>query len=273
MGQGPRDWNPPGYWDEPSASVSTRSFRAYASTKPMARASNVIGLLAVALGLFATLLPLAHPDASTGFRGFAFTTAGVTAVMLAMRAAHLRREGRATSRLLPLAGGILGVTGTFLSLWSLAFYYAPNVIPPMPSLTSLTEIAQPFLNTSDGSVSPEVGSTAQKVIPSSVALVPLESAVLSPEETQSAMQMTAGTVAYVLKSLRLPGDPWPSALYIDAENMVMTEEGDELALLPAGTTATYTRSTSGENYRLTIASDLTGTGVTFDTQSGVVTNN
>ncbi len=97
MRQGPRDWNPPGYWDEPSASVTTRSARAYATTMPKARSSNVIGLLAVALGLFATLLPLAHPDASPGFRGFAFTTAGLTAVMFAIRAAHLRREGRATS--------------------------------------------------------------------------------------------------------------------------------------------------------------------------------
>ena len=160
MGQGPRDWNPPGYWDQPSGSVKTRSPRAYASTRPMARSrsrsSNVIGLLAVALGLFATLLPLAHPDASTGFRGFAFTTAGVTSVMLATRAAHLRREGRATSRLIPWIGGILGVTGTLLSIWSLAFYYAPNVVPQIPSLTSVTGLAQPYINTPEGFVSPGV---------------------------------------------------------------------------------------------------------------------
>ncbi|SEN26366.1 hypothetical protein SAMN05216281_105177 [Cryobacterium luteum] len=83
---------------------------------------------------------------------------------------------------------------------------------------------------------------------------------LSADETQSAMQMTAGRVAYVLKSLRLTGEPWPSALDVDADNMVLTAEGDRLAPLPAGTTATYTRSTSGENYRLTTTDDATEAG-------------
>ncbi|WP_146071638.1 hypothetical protein [Cryobacterium sp. Y50] len=110
-------------------------------------------------------------------------------------------------------------------------------------------------------------------MPSSVARVPVESAALSLEEAQSTMKMTAGTVTSVIKSLRLPEEPWPSALYIDENNMVMIEEGDKLAPLSAGTTATYTRSTSGENYRLTIIDDATGIGVTFDTQSGDVTNN
>ena len=78
MGHGPRDWNPPGYWDAPAANTITRPRSRYVATQPRARSSNLTGLLAVALGLFATLLPLAHPDVSTGFRGFAFTTAGST---------------------------------------------------------------------------------------------------------------------------------------------------------------------------------------------------
>jgi hypothetical protein len=82
-----------------------------------------------------------------------------------------------------------------------------------------------------------------------------DAALCTIDETKSAMQMTAGTVAYVLKSLRLPGEPWPSALYVDADNMVLTAEGDRLAPLPVGTTATHTRSMIGQNYRLTITDD------------------
>ena len=92
-------------------------------------------MLAVALGIFTTLVPLVHPNVSTGYRGFAFTTAGITAISLTFRATQLRREGRAASRLLPAIGVIFGVAGTVLSLWSLAFFNAPSAVPAMSHLT------------------------------------------------------------------------------------------------------------------------------------------
>lgn len=273
MGHGPRDWNPPGYWDAPAANTITRPRSRYVATQPRARSSNLTGLLAVALGLFATLLPLVHPDVSSGFRGFAFTTAGITAISLALRATHLRREGRASSRLLPALGGTLGVAGTLLSIWSLAFFYAPNAVPPMPSLASLTALTQPMA-TAPG-VLPQANPAAPtpQVVPDAPATTPLATTPRSPEETRAAMQMAAGTISFVLKNLKTPGQPWPTELLINADNMVSTPEGQALFQIPVGTTGGYARSTSGENYRLTITDDSSGAGVTFDSATGLVTNN
>ncbi|WP_104125863.1 hypothetical protein [Cryobacterium sp. Y57] len=231
------------------------------------------GLLAVALGLFATLFPLVHPDASTGYRGFAFTTVGITAISLAIRATQLRREGRATSRLLPTIGGTLGVAGTLLSIWSLAFFYAPNIVPPMPSLASLTALTQPVVAAPGISTQAVPAATAPKVVPDSLATTPLATAPRSPDETRAAMQLAAGTISFVLKDLRTPGQPWPTALLVNADNMVSTPEGHALHQIPVGTTGGYARSISGENYRLTITDDSSGAGVTFDSATGLVTNN
>lgn len=273
MGNGPRDWNPPGYWDAPGVNRVTPPRTGYVATTPRARSSNLIGLLAVALGLFATLLPLAHPDVSSGYRGFAFTTAGITAISLAFRATQLRRAGRATSRLLPAIGGTLGVAGTVLSIWSLAFFYAPNTVPPLPNLASLTALTQPII-TPPG-VLPQVLPTAAapQIVPSTLPTIPPATAARSPEQTRSAMQVAAGTISFVLKNLRTPGQPWPSSLLLNADNMVSTPDGHLLFRIPAGTTAGYARSISGQNYRLTITDTATGAGVTFDSATGFVTNN
>jgi hypothetical protein len=273
MGHGPRDWNPPGHWDVPAANTIPRPYSTYVATRSRARSSNLTGLLAVALGLFATLLPLLHPDVSTGFRGFAFTTAGITAISLAIRATQLRREGRATSRLLPAIGGTLGVAGTLLSIWSLAFFYAPNAVPPMPSLASLTALSQPVV--SQPGVLPQVvpAAAAPQTVPGPLATTPLATAPRSPEETRADMQLAAGTISFVLKNLRTPGQPWPTALLINADHMVSTPDGHALFRIPVGTTAGYARSTSGQNYRLTITDDSSGAGVTFDSATGFVTDN
>jgi hypothetical protein len=278
MGHGPRDWNPPGYWDAPTVTPSTRSRTVVQASRSRAKESNLIGLLSVALGLFATLLPLAHPDVSTGVRGFAFTTAGIAAVSLASRAAQLRRQGRATSRVLPAIGGFLGVTGTLLSVWSLLFFYVPNAVPPMPSITSLTSLGQPVAGALVGPIVP--GVIQQNTQPAPVA-APVAAAppavgpapeTLTPEQMRSAMQMAAGTISYVMKHVRPAGQPWPDALYVNADQLVTTPTGDVLVRIPAGTDLGYARSISGENYRLTISDSSTGAGVAFDTATGYVTN-
>lgn len=253
---GPRDWNLPSPYAAPQR----------------ARSSNLTGLLAVALGLVAALIPLAHPDASTGFRGFAFTTVGITAVSLAIRAAQLRRERRASSRLLPALGGTLGVAGTLLSIWSLAFFYAPNAVPPMPSLASLTALTQPTVAATGALPLAIPAAEAPPLVPEALATTPL-AAPRSLDETRAAMQMAAGTISFVLKNLNPPGQPWPTALLINEDRMVSTPEGQALVQIPEGTTAGYARSSSGDEYLLTITDNYTGAGVTFDSATGLVTNN
>ncbi|TFD63727.1 hypothetical protein [Cryobacterium sp. Hb1] len=171
---------------------------------------------------------------------------------------------------MPLIGVILGTAGTLLSVWSLAFFFAPNAVPPMPSVASLASLIEPVVSTPDTPPQANAASAAPAAAP--LATTPLAAAAPTSEETHSDMQMAAGTIAFVLESLRTPGQAWPAALFIDSENMVSTAEGNMLARIPAGTTATYTRTTSEDNFRLIITDDATGTVVTFDSTTGVVTN-
>ncbi|MCY7289597.1 MAG: hypothetical protein LH624_15475, partial [Cryobacterium sp.] len=164
--------------------------------------------------------------------------------------------------------------GTLLSVWSLAFFYAPNAVPPMPSFASLTALAQP-IGTSPAFGSHEVPAAAEpQVVPGPAATTtPLAAAARSPEQTRSDMQVAAGTISFVLKNLRTPGQPWPTALFINADRLVSTPDGQALFRIPVGTIAEYARSISGQDYRLTITDDSSGAGVTFDSATGFVTNN
>jgi hypothetical protein len=48
------------------------------------------------------------------------------------------------------------------------------------------------------------------------------------------MQGAAGTISFVLKSLRALGQPWPSALFVNADQMVSKTEGHALLNPPIG---------------------------------------
>ena len=102
---------------------------------------------------------------------------------------------------------------------------------------------------------------------------PHATATRSPEQTRSATQVAAGTISFVLKNLRSPSQPWPRALFVNADQMVSTQGGSALFRIPVDITAGYARRTSGNSYRLTITDDITGAGVTFDSATGFVTNN
>jgi hypothetical protein len=138
MGEGPRDWSPAGYWNEPPEQSHSPNTTIDKSGPQPAR---LWGLTAVFLGLVACWLPLSVADAGAGFRGFTMTTAGVTAVFLAQRA------GRAGHRVLATLGVLLGLFGTILCGWSVAAFYIHAGVPAVPSISSLTAQGQPMLPT------------------------------------------------------------------------------------------------------------------------------
>jgi len=91
------------------------------------------------LGLIATALPLlalSRPN----YTGWVITTAGVSAVALAVR---YRRAGGAL--FLSAVGGTLGVAGTILCIWSLAAFYSPGRVPAIPKLQGLTAASAPLV--------------------------------------------------------------------------------------------------------------------------------
>jgi hypothetical protein len=97
------------------------------------------GLVSVMLGLIATALPLLAIS-RPGYTGWVITTAGVSAVALAVR---YRRAGGGL--FLSAAGCTLGVAGTILCIWSLAAFYLPGHVPAMPKLQATTEASAPAI--------------------------------------------------------------------------------------------------------------------------------
>ena len=85
MMHGPRDGNPPGYWDEPprpphQAAAATLGLVSERST------SHLTGLLAVLFGLASCWLPLLLPPEGSGYRGWPRTTVGISAIGWAIAA-------------------------------------------------------------------------------------------------------------------------------------------------------------------------------------------
>jgi hypothetical protein len=138
MGEGPRDWSPPGYWDESSHS-SARLAASTTITRPRARSTSQLkGLLAVLFGLASCWLPLSLPAEQSGSRGWVVTTIGITAVGCAITVARARMAQNQSAGIPAVVGGALGVAGTILCLWSVLAFYSPGTVPPAPQLSALT---------------------------------------------------------------------------------------------------------------------------------------
>ena len=133
MGDGPRDWNPPGYWDSTRSVSSKQSNWRQVRAPKSQRTAIVLGIIAILLGLFACWWPLSLPSANGGYRGFAFTTLGLTTAALAYRALQFRGWAPRIGKALPFTGFSLGLIGTVLCIWSLASFYDPQVVPALPS--------------------------------------------------------------------------------------------------------------------------------------------
>ncbi|AYG03887.1 hypothetical protein D7I44_10305 [Gryllotalpicola protaetiae] len=91
------------------------------------------------LGLIATALPLLAVS-RPGYTGWVITTAGISAVALAVRYRHA-----GGGLFLSAVGGTLGVVGTILCLWSLAAFYLPGHVPTMPNLQTANAASAPAI--------------------------------------------------------------------------------------------------------------------------------
>lgn len=140
---GPRDWNPPGYWDEAPTSNESISRTTQVSLPRGSAKSGLYSLLSIALGLFACWLPLSLPAANTGSRGWAVTTIGLTAVSVAVAAARSRARQGKSAGVLTVLGSALGILGTVLCLWSAAAFTWSSV-PAAPTFNSLTGVSVPI---------------------------------------------------------------------------------------------------------------------------------
>ncbi|WP_039922852.1 hypothetical protein, partial [Leifsonia aquatica] len=125
---GPRDWSPAGYWDEPATTHPQPHPAERTGRTGRTRPTGWWMAVALLLGVFAVVWPLGMSSASPSGVGWAVTSAGVSAVSIAL---WYRHAGGGT--VLPSIAATLGFLGSILCIWSLAAAGLPGTIPPLPS--------------------------------------------------------------------------------------------------------------------------------------------
>lgn len=168
MAGGPRDWTPPGHWDE-SQKISVPNPRITRVAQPRRGIrSGLYAILSVVFGLTACWLPLSLPASASGYRGWAITTVGLMAVGLAVSAARIRATRGQPAGVVSLLGGALGVVGTVFCLWSVAAFYF-SLVPPAPTMDSIF-----------GSSGPDASSVTAPMATMSTAPVDLGARIVAP---------------------------------------------------------------------------------------------
>ena len=240
MSDGPRDWSPPGYWDE-SQTASPAPARSNARAR-RTDSPRTVALASVMLGLFAVAWPLLLASPQPGIAGWAITTAGLTAVFLAIRSKHA-----GSGPALPMIGATLGVVGTVLCVWSMLAFYNASVVPAAPSLrTFYTGQAAP------AAVQPLPAAPASRVVP------PFETAdVTAPtQQLRANLRHVIFSLAPVLMYERDQG-ALPSSLSVNPDGLIRSPGATYSRIAPymaltygivagpAGFTLTVTDTVSG----------------------------
>ena len=246
MSDGPRDWSPPGYWDESRATpVTVARSRARSRRTDSPR---TVALVSVMLGLFSVAWPLLLASPQPASSGWAMTTSGLAAIFLATRS---RRAGSAPA--LPAIGATLGVVGTVLCIWSMVAFYNAGVVPAPPSLRAFYTG-----QTAPAAVQPLPAAPAAVAAPASRVVPPFETAdVTAPtQQLRANLRHVIFSLAPVLVYERDEG-ALPSSLSVDPDGLVRSpgatysKIAPYMALTygivagPAGFTLTVTDTVSG----------------------------
>ena len=268
MTQGPRDWNPPGYWDE-------RPHQAAAATPGLATqrsTSHLKGLLAVLFGLASCWLPLSLPPEGSGYRGWMFTTVGISAIGWAIAAKRARTARGESAGMLPFLGGTLGVVGTILCLWSVVAFYSPGTLPPVPQLAALTGSSlsatpQPPPGAATSSSPSPSPSGARIVAPIEGANVTAPAQQLSANVRHVAIALCVGISSTKQIAQQYPGRfaGVPLTLTVRPDRLVIGGTAT-YSKLPADMTLDYTGTPDGI-YSLTVRDAQSGIGVGCDSTS------
>lgn len=264
MGDGPRDWNPPGYWDSTrSVSPKQSNWRQVRAPKSR-RTAIVLASIAILLGLFACWWPLSLPSANGGYRGFAFTTLGLTAAALAYRALQFRGWTPRISKALPFTGFSLGLIGTVLCIWSLASFYAPQVVPALPSFNpsatgqSLTSPYPPI------ALAP--GAASSRVV------APIDGADIAAPAQQLHANLKHVAISLASGFSYIPGVAWvPDEVAVQPDGLVVSANAT-YSRLPSYMQMRFTPAGDRQNFTLVISDTLSPMSVSYDSRTRLFTD-
>lgn len=136
MGNGPRDWSPPGYWDGASSGRSGAPVGPrMTATPPVPRLRrSFLGILSLIVGVAALSLTIAPIWTHVTGR-LVWTTIGLTAIYFGCVHLWRRRRGVAYGRVTASIGIATGSAATALLVWGVLWAQVPGVpAPPQVAL-------------------------------------------------------------------------------------------------------------------------------------------
>jgi|GEM_PF-2779208 len=230
---GPRDWSPAGYWDEPAA--PERQPRGSGRTRPTGWWMAV----ALLMGLFSVLWPLGMSSASSAGIGVAVTSAGVSAVSIALWYRHA-----GGGKVLPSIAATLGFLGSILCIWSLAAAGLPGTVPPLPSVFGAAASAH-------GGASGDAGAGAPACRADTPEPVPAAEPGDTEQQRSDAVQSTVAVLADAV-CVQAAGGAYPESLAV-AEDRTVSSPSGPIGALPPGMLLEYTRTATG--FSLTVSDE------------------
>lgn len=277
MGEGPRDWSPPGYWDGGSSgrSSSTSSSPSWVNApspvRPRLRGPGG-GILALLFGAGALVATLAPIWSYSPWR-LVWTSLGLTAVFFGIRQLSLWRRGLARGRVPAWLGIGLGGAATALLVWGVLWVEVPNLpAPPQVAFAAAWPggLAQPALPSAP--LAPQAtGQAAQPTAPATTAphSYTLRSGRAVPptanaREVEPAYQLQANLVATAyeicrdLGSYRQQYGALPPSLNVGGDGRISTDAVAFSAVLPAYMRLSYVPSAPDESSFLAVADTESG---------------
>ena len=266
MGDGPRDWSPPGYWDDgPRMKTPYRAGAGTALATAPRRRFSASAVLSALFGVTAVVLTLA-PLWSDGSSHRLWTTAGLTAVYLG--AAHLskRRRGLVRGRGLASFGIVTGAVGTALLVWGVLWSELPGVpAPPQVALASSGQAAPPRTPAGQGLpdlAPPEAQSAEERTYEPrtgrEVPPAPNAQTVDPPYQLQANLVAIAYEICVGLDGYRGRHGTLPDSLTLQDDGRVTSPDAASIAIVPAYARISYVPNAPDGTSYLTVADTESG---------------
>lgn len=274
MGNGPRDWSPPGYWDDrPASRVCTEDRYAPAgSSSRHGRRRGAWGILALLFGCAALALVFL-PLWTSETPHLVWTTVGLSGVFFGVTHLIAHRRGLADGRVSASVGVGAGAIASALVVWGVAWAELPDVPdPPQIALAGLFApssagtAAAPIPGQSDQTVAVEPAAAEPEPIPVDTAQRGYElrvgravpptanaEAVMPQHQLQANLVATAYEVCAALKSYRAQRSGLPASLTVGDDGRIGAESVTFSAVLAAYMRLSYAPSAPDGAAFLTIA--------------------
>lgn len=272
MGEGPRDWSPPGYWEDRSApsSPSTAKTTTGVFAPPRRRRGATTAILSLLFGGAAIVLTLLPVWSNQSVR-LVWTTVGLTAIFFGVVHLSRWRRGLARGRVLAWMGIAAGSAASALLVWGVLWTEVPGLpappqvafagafgspgltapqIPPTPSASSVPMSAIGPDAVDDHTYEPRPG----RVVPPAPNAVEVDPVY----QLQTNLVATAYEICVGLNAYRDQYGAFPDSLTVEDDGRVSATDATLSAVVPAYVRISYVPNAPDGTAYLTVADTESG---------------